>query len=81
VADLRPSQIETLKRVAMLTNRFGSVEAADLAWSLALTTSAARRLKALVKTGHLQVEQGESANRRFYSLTNQGRTALQEAGE
>lgn len=78
---LRSSQIETLNWAVTLEAGYGPFEAGDLAWRLNIQTrSAARRLKALVATGHLEVHQGETSNRRFYSLTNKGKEALASSG-
>jgi DNA-binding MarR family transcriptional regulator len=77
MSSLRASQIETLETSSELEAKFGPFEAGDLAWRIKVQTpAAARRLKGLVATGHMQVEPSESDHRRFYSLTDAGRSEL-----
>jgi len=76
---LRASQIETLKvGAALFDNWTDAFEGADLAWKAGISTSAAKaRLDRLAVLGYLSADR--SNGRVYFALTNQGRTALEEA--
>lgn len=79
--ELRTSQVEVLRLAVELQDKYGPFESGDLAWKLSIqTSSAARHLKGLVASGHMQVERSGPTRRRFYSLTELGHEALEGEG-